>query len=314
MYSSNKNFLGQKSKQKKMGRRKKPEIKKEVIIVKKEIEEEIKEEIKEEKTEVAYKEPEVEEETKEEESEEEEENKELQSEFEDSEEQEATQEEGLQQEATQGSLLLKKRKTLGTIFKENKTKLIKRVYDRRDIIRGPRTAWIYFLKENRTKGESYAQLCKDLSPVWKAKTEKEKKPYYDKEALDVARYKREECLLTDRDRKILKKIRKRKRQEKAANFPKRPLSAYQLFLQDHRPKIKEEHPDFTFEQIGKELGKRWSEIKIELKEHYIEISMAQSEQYKREKDIHLTEYQFMYKDSPYTCANAKQTRNTKVPM
>ncbi len=228
--------------------------------------------------------------------------------------QEETKQEEQEEETEQVSSLLKKRKALGTIFRENKQKLVKRVYDRRDIIRGPRTAWIYFLKENRTKGEPYSKLCKDLSIVWKAKTEKDKKIYYEKEALDIARYKREEALLSDRDRKILKKIRKRRRQEKAANFPKRPLSAYQLFLKEYRPKIKDENPSFTFEQIGKELGKQWSEIKSELKKQYSEIAMKQSEQYKREKEIHLSEYQFIYKDSPYTCKNAKQIRNTKVPM
>lgn len=213
----------------------------------------------------------------------------------------------------QESSLLKKKKSFAVLWKENKKRTIKKVYDRRDIIRGPRTAWLYFLQASRN-GESYSKLCKKLSVIWKGLSNEQKEPYYQKERKDVERYKREESLLNERDRKILKKIRKRRRQEKAENFPKRPLSAYQLFLKDYRPKIKEKNPEFTFSQIGKELGKQWKEINIEEKKQYSEIATIESERYKREKQIHLTEYGFIYRDSPYTCKNAKETRNEKVPM
>lgn len=214
----------------------------------------------------------------------------------------------------QQSSLFKKKKTFKTLWQENTQNTVKKVYDRRDIIRGPRIAWLYFLHENRKKGESYAKLCQTLSIVWKTMNENDKLKYYEKEANDLARYKREESLLNSRDRQILKRIRKKRKLDRPENYPKRPLSAYQLFVKEQRPKIKENNPAFTFEQIGKELGKQWKEIESNLKESYDKIAIQESERYKQEKEKYVIEFGTIPKDSIYTCKNAKEIRNKKVPM
>ena len=41
-----------------------------------------------------------------------------------------------------------------------------------------------------------------------------------------------------------------------------------LFAKETRPKVKEEHPDFTFGEVGKELGKRWRALTDEQKAAY----------------------------------------------
>merc|ERR1712012_1406556 len=44
---------------------------------------------------------------------------------------------------------------------------------------------------------------------------------------------------------------------KDPNAPKKPLSAYFLFSQDERLKVKAEFPDYSITEVAKELGRRW---------------------------------------------------------
>ena len=55
------------------------------------------------------------------------------------------------------------------------------------------------------------------------------------------------------------KIKKAKK-FKDANAPKRPLSAFFLFSDVHRAKIKEQNPAFSIFDVSKELGKLWAEM------------------------------------------------------
>merc|ERR1711970_1717380 len=55
---------------------------------------------------------------------------------------------------------------------------------------------------------------------------------------------------------------------KDPNAPKKPLSAYFLFSQDERLKVKGENPDFSITEVAKELGRRWAVIDPGLKGQY----------------------------------------------
>ncbi|KAI8097424.1 high mobility group box domain-containing protein [Halteromyces radiatus] len=80
-----------------------------------------------------------------------------------------------------------------------------------------------------------------------------------------------------------KKIEKRKKDPLA---PKRPLSAYMFYSQVNRERVKKENPDITFGQIGKILGREWSELSDKEKDQYIEKAKKDKERYDRE----MTEY------------------------
>ena len=60
-------------------------------------------------------------------------------------------------------------------------------------------------------------------------------------------------------------IGKRKRKPHDPNAPKRALTSYFLFMQDHKPQIKEANPDWTAAQISAESEKRWENITEEEK-------------------------------------------------
>jgi len=55
---------------------------------------------------------------------------------------------------------------------------------------------------------------------------------------------------------------------KDPNAPKKPLSAYFLFSQEERLKVKEESPDLSITEVAKELGRRWATLDPTLKHNY----------------------------------------------
>ncbi|KAJ3001551.1 Non-histone chromosomal protein 6 [Thoreauomyces humboldtii] len=50
------------------------------------------------------------------------------------------------------------------------------------------------------------------------------------------------------------------KKEKDPNAPKKALSAFMIFSQENRARIKEENPDATFGQLGKLLGAAWKDL------------------------------------------------------
>lgn len=55
--------------------------------------------------------------------------------------------------------------------------------------------------------------------------------------------------------------KRRQKKEKDENRPKRPTSAYMLWLNDAREKIKEENPGIGVTDIAKKGGEMWRELK-----------------------------------------------------
>jgi len=55
---------------------------------------------------------------------------------------------------------------------------------------------------------------------------------------------------------------------KDPNAPKKPLSAYFLFSQEERLKVKNENPDYSITEVAKELGRRWATLDPGLKATY----------------------------------------------
>jgi len=55
---------------------------------------------------------------------------------------------------------------------------------------------------------------------------------------------------------------------KDPNAPKKPLSAYFLFSQEERLKVKAENPDYSITEVAKELGRRWATLNPSLKASY----------------------------------------------
>jgi len=69
---------------------------------------------------------------------------------------------------------------------------------------------------------------------------------------------------------------------KDPNAPKKPLSAYFLFSQDERVKVKIENPEYSITDVAKELGRRWATIDPSLKQQYEQRYQAAKAIYDRE--------------------------------
>lgn len=76
---------------------------------------------------------------------------------------------------------------------------------------------------------------------------------------------------------------KPQKKKKDPNAPKQPLSAYFLFSQEERNKVKGEHPNFSICEIAKELGRRWADMTPEMKQHYQQ--KAESARQKYDQDM-----------------------------
>ena len=68
------------------------------------------------------------------------------------------------------------------------------------------------------------------------------------------------------------KEKKRKKKEKQAGKPKRARSAYTFFVSENRSKIKDQHDDWTFQQLARALGLAWKNCKN--REHYDKLAAA----------------------------------------
>lgn len=51
-----------------------------------------------------------------------------------------------------------------------------------------------------------------------------------------------------------------KGKDKDPNRPKRPQSAYFIWLNEHREQIKEEHPGISVTELSKKAGEMWKEV------------------------------------------------------
>lgn len=81
---------------------------------------------------------------------------------------------------------------------------------------------------------------------------------------------------------------------KDPNAPKKPLSAYFLFSQEERLKVKNENPDLSITEVAKELGKRWATLEPSIKQSYehryqdsrklYDAEMSQYKPQKKKKD------------------------------
>ncbi|ORX70133.1 hypothetical protein DL89DRAFT_267350 [Linderina pennispora] len=74
-----------------------------------------------------------------------------------------------------------------------------------------------------------------------------------------------------------------KRTKKDPNAPKRALSAYMMYSQANRDRVRKENPDATFGEIGKFLGAEWSKLSDDGKAPYIKKAEADKERYATEK-------------------------------
>jgi len=122
-------------------------------------------------------------------------------------------------------------------------------------------------------GERWAKLPQDQKDALKAEYTAEYAEY---------KQKLEEYKKTDEYAAFQKKkyTRKFKKAPKDKNAPKKPLSAYFIFLAEKRESLKAEFPEMSITQLGKKSGEIWKTLSEEEKEVYKAKHTALKEAYK----------------------------------
>jgi HMG (high mobility group) box len=77
-------------------------------------------------------------------------------------------------------------------------------------------------------------------------------------------------------------VKRRKKTKKPPNYPKRPLSAYNIFFKDTREKIITEHGKTNFQEMVRLIASHWREVSDEQKKKYEEMAAKDLIRYKKE--------------------------------
>ena len=140
----------------------------------------------------------------------------------------------------------------------------------------PLSAYFLYSQEERlkVKGEfpdfSITEIAKELGRRWANLDPGLKQSYEDR--YHDSRKEYESALTAYRPQK----------KKKDPNAPKQPLSAYFLFSQEERDKVKLENPSYSICEVAKELGKRWAEMAPEVKQRYQQMAEDARQKYDQE--------------------------------
>lgn len=179
------------------------------------------------------------------------------------------------------------RKRKNGALKRKKKRVTIRPVSRRSIIKGAKTAWIYFCNERRPQllaanpKLSFGDVCKQLAPVWTNLTPEEKAPYVEQHIQDKKRFKEAQANLTPEQIKHLKRNKRHKRQVKRFR-PKAGLSPYMFYVITKRSQIAAANSTKTFQEIGKLLGATWNSMTPEAKSVYEVMSQQDKKRYEAE--------------------------------
>lgn len=74
--------------------------------------------------------------------------------------------------------------------------------------------------------------------------------------------------------------------QKDPNAPKRPLSAFFIFSQDERPKVKSQNASLSVADVAKVIGEKWRSAPEDLKRRYEKAAKEAKERYEQELEAY----------------------------
>jgi len=102
-----------------------------------------------------------------------------------------------------------------------------------------------------------------------------------------------------------------KRPKKDPNAPKKPMTAYFAWMNENRPRIKEEHPNASLGEIAKVAGSEWKEVDPDVKAEFEEAYKKQMEAYKKQMKNYVPDKSFA--NGGKSSAKAKGKGKKKTP-
>ena len=131
----------------------------------------------------------------------------------------------------------------------------------------PRSAYNFFISSMRgkspSKNEPFLAMCRKK---WSKMSENEKEKFEE---------------LADEERKKYEK-KLEKFQNRVFDIPKRPKSAFQLYVMDKFNGVKDENKDFTAPEVLKTVAEEWNKLSDKKKEKYEEKAAKDRERFKKQ--------------------------------
>lgn len=156
-----------------------------------------------------------------------------------------------------------------------------------------KSSYMFFAADKREEVKSkhnittIGDIGKKLGELWNGMSEDDKKPYEAMAAKDKERYQKEkDSGLETKPRKV-KGEKKAGKKKKDPNAPKRPQSAYFLWLNENRAKIIEEHkPEGGVAGVAKKAGELWGKMTDADKKKYVTMAEQKKAEYEKEKEAY----------------------------
>ncbi|GKY95720.1 hypothetical protein MPSEU_000532800 [Mayamaea pseudoterrestris] len=130
------------------------------------------------------------------------------------------------------------------------------------------------IKQELGESATVAEISRQSAILWKRLSETERKHWEEMATKDKERYNIEKATYTGPWQVSTK------RAKKDPSAPKRPMSAFLYFAQEHRSQIKHAHPDTKNTDISKQLGEMWRSLTEAVRKPYIDQERTAREQYK----------------------------------
>ncbi|CAK0814706.1 unnamed protein product [Prorocentrum cordatum] len=153
----------------------------------------------------------------------------------------------------------------------------------------PMGAYFLWLSENRDRLQSelgtknVAQIAKEAGRQWGEIEARVKSEYEGRAAALKREYDVEQDKIVAEGGKVAKGG-KNSKARKDPNTPKRPMSAYFLWLSENRDRLQSELGTKNVAQIAKEAGRQWGEIEARVKSEYEGRAAALKREYDVEQD------------------------------
>jgi len=160
----------------------------------------------------------------------------------------------------------------------------------------PLTAYFRWMKKNRGRivqsmpiGYSSKQLSKKMSQIWAGLSDEVKAQWSEKSKKEMKVYEKLMAAYkhTSNHKRFLKQkqeytISKTGKFRKDHNRPKKPSTAYFLFMADKREETKNSFPKLDHKQLISKLGELWSKLSNEKKEPYLKKAEEAKIQWKND--------------------------------
>jgi len=155
--------------------------------------------------------------------------------------------------------------------------------------KGKKGAYIFFLEQRRSEQDekmSFPDFSRETADAWKILTAKQKEKFEKLALADKKRYEEEMADYSPptSDDEDEGKKKRRKKKEKDPNQPKRNMSSYFHFCDEHRAAVREETPGATIGDIAKVLSVQWKALTEKEKKVYEELARKDKERYMRAMD------------------------------